>query len=744
MHLRCEAANQGKHHWRVVLFLTRTHNAPIAPLARETAALKVSETWQKGKCHFLMEEGFVKTCEPHRTYRCLCVSFVAVMLLVANPTHAQVKVTTIAGGFINDGQPATSSALQSPEGGRMDKAGSLYIADQLDHRLRKVSTTGVITTIAGTGIAGYSGDGGPAASAQIRFPVDVVIDSEGSIIFSDSGNNRIRKINSSGIITTIAGTGVAGFSGDGGPATSAKLNHPNGLNLDSGGDLYFADNLNQRIRKIDTGGVIHTVAGNGTAGFAGDGGLATSAELNSPDDVLPDNSGNFYITDHDNRRVRKVSSSGIISTFAGNGSGGCAGDGGPATSASLGRPTGLLIYSGSLVGNVPTLLIGNACQARIRGVKLSTNIIHTFVGTLKGFDGNGHLALSSKFLSPGGVMVDNSGDLLIGDAGNDEVRKVAVGTTLVTAFAGGYLGNGGHGTLASLNDPENIAFDKSGNLYIVEANGDRIRKLSTTGVISLFAGTGISGYSGDGGKATAAQLWFPYGVAADNAGNVYIADSGNNVIRKVSTAGVMTTFAKDSRFVLLAGLATDSEGNVYAADFGACVVWHITSTGTVSIFAGELNACGYNSDGIAASLAKLNNPYAVAVDSKNSLFIGDSANNRVRKVSAGIISTFAGKGTCGFSGDGGPAKSAQVCYPTGVAVDASFNVYIGDDGNFRVRKVNSTGTISTYAGTSHRGYNGDGLASTITNLDSPISVAVNPSGIPYVADDVQYRVRKIQ
>jgi sugar lactone lactonase YvrE len=239
-------------------------------------------------------------------------------------------------------------------------------------------------------------------------------------------------------------------------------------------------------------------------------------------------------------------------------------------------------------------------------------------------------------------------------------------------------------------------------------------------------------------------LWFPYGVAADNAGNVYIADSGNNVIRKVSTAGVMTTFAKDSRFVLLAGLATDSEGNVYAADFGACVVWHITSTGTVSIFAGELNACGYNSDGIAASLAKLNNPYAVAVDSKNSLFIGDSANNRVRKVSAGIISTFAGKGTCGFSGDGGPAKSAQVCYPTGVAVDASFNVYIGDDGNFRVRKVNSTGTISTYAGTSHRGYNGDGLASTITNLDSPISVAVNPSGIPYVADDVQYRVRKIQ
>jgi sugar lactone lactonase YvrE len=665
------------------------------------------------------------------------VSCFALTLCLVSAARAQVKVTTVAGGFINDNKPATSSLLQSPLGGRMDSKGNLYIADQYDHRLRKVSTSGVISTIAGNGISGFSGDGGPAASAKISFPVDVVIDSKGNILFSDSGNNRIRKISPTGIITTIAGTGVPGFSGDGGPATLAKLKGPSGLNLDSVGNLYLADHANQRIRRIDTAGIIHTVAGNGTAGFSGDGAPATSAQLNGPDDVLPDNSGNFYITDHANRRVRKVSSSGIISTFAGNGMAGCSGDGGPATMSGMGKPTGLLMHNGSL-------LIGNACQARIRGVNLTTNIISTVLGSVKGFDGNGHTALSSKFLGPAGVMVDNSGNLLIGDSGNNEVRKQNSNTKIVTAVAGGYLGNGGAGTLASLNAPEYSAFDKAGNLYIAEANGNRIRKLSSTGLITTFAGMGISGYSGDGGKATSAQLWFPFGVTADSSGSVFIADSGNNVIRKVNTAGIISTFAKDPSFGLLAGLATDSAGNVYAADFGACVVWQITPAGAISIFAGILNACGYNGDGFKATAARLNTPYGVAMDSKGNIYIGDSSNSRVRKVTGGIISTFAGTGTCGFSGDGGAAKAAKLCGPAGVAVDSSLNVYIGDDGNSRVRKVNSSGAISTFAGTGKIGYNGDGLVATQANLDSPVSVAVSPTGIPYVDDDIQYRVRKIQ
>lgn len=183
------------------------------------------------------------------------------------------------------------------------------------------------------------------------------------------------------------------------------------------------------------------------------------------------------------------------------------------------------------------------------------------------------------------------------------------------------------------------------------------------------------------------------------------------------------------------------------------MVWHITPAGTISVFAGVLNCCGFNGNGIAANSAFLNAPYGVAVDSSGSLYIGDAANNRVRKVTSGIISTYAGTGTCGFSGDGGAAKSAKVCFPSGVALDSSLNVYIGDYGNFRVRKVSSSGTISTNAGTGGiciggqcvpKGYNGDGLVATKTNLDGPVSVAVNPSDIPYVADDVQYRARKIQ
>ncbi|PYX35970.1 MAG: hypothetical protein DMG75_12175, partial [Acidobacteria bacterium] len=211
------------------------------------------------------------------------------------------------------------------------------------------------------------------------------------------------------------------------------------------------------------------------------------------------------------------------------------------------------------------------------------------------------------------------------------------------------------------NTPENIAFDKAGNFYIAETNGNRIRTLSSSGVIRTFAGTGISGYSGDGGKASSARLWFPFGVTADSGGNVFIADSGNNVIRKVNTAGIITTFAKDPSFLLLAGLATDSTGNVYAADFGACVVWHITPAGAISIFAGLLNSCGFNADGISATAAKLNTPYGVAVASNGNVYIGDASNNRVRKVAGGIISTFAAPEAAVFPGTVVPPRPSCAC-----------------------------------------------------------------------------------
>ena len=653
----------------------------------------------------------------------------------AQEQPAVVKVTTVAGGYINDHKSATSSALQAPTDIATDSKGNLYITDSTDQRIRELTTTGVLMTIAGTGIAGYGGDGGPAKQALIYVPRGIVVDSKGNIIFSDAGNSRIRKISPSKVITTIAGTGVPGFSGDGGPATAAMINAPNGLFLDKAGNLYFADRGNQRIREVDTAGVIHTLAGNGTQGFSGDNGPALSASLNQPRGVTLDSAGNLYIADQANHRVRKVDTSGTITTFGGNGSQGCAGDGGLATSAHLGNPQRLMIYQSSLY-------VSNGGCSRVRAINIGSNIISTVIGSTFGFDGNGHDALSSQFNGPAGMLLDNAkANVLVVDSGNDQVRAVSVATNIVSGIAGGYTGDGLKGTKASLNAPENIAFDSKGNLYIADVYNNRVRKVTPTGMISTFAGTGISGYNGDNIPATSAELWFPYGVAVDKNDNVYISDNGNGVIRKVDTSGTITTFAQDANFTDLLGIAVDSAGNVYAADDAACVAFQVTPSGSVSVAAGVLNTCGYNADGIPATSAYLNSPYDVGVDSAGNLYIGDTFNNRVREVRGGMISTLTGDGNCGFSGDGGPATLAEVCLPIGVVTDSKNNIYFGDYGNARIREI-AGGNINTIAGSGNGGCNGNGLPPLSTNIDGPSGLAVTSKGV-FVADDGQYRVRKI-
>ena len=647
-----------------------------------------------------------------------------------------------SGGYVGDGKTATSAALQSPRYAAMDKAGNLYVTDYLSHRIRKVSASGIIGTVAGTGIAGFGGDSGPAKSAKINLPTGIVVDSTKNILFSDSANNRIRKISSVGTITTIVGTGLAGFSGDGGLATAAMISQPYGLALDSSGNLFFADLGNQRIRKIDTSGIITTVAGTGVAGFNGDGGPATSAQLNNALAVIAGAAGDLYIADTENLRVRKVDAAGMISTVAGSGLGGCTGDGGPATAARMGKLRGLTIHGGSL-------LISNAGCDFIRAVDFTTNIITTIAGSVSavgtgGFDGNGHTALSSVFATPTGILHDKSNNLLIVDSGNNQVRKVDSITQIVTAFTGGYVGDGGSGTAATLNLPVSFGFDPAGNMYVAELFGNRIRQLSPAGTISTFAGTGVTGSSGDGGPAISATLAWPASIAADSYGNVFIADLFGTVIRKVDTSGFISTLVPmNSDFFGIEAMVADSLGNLYAADAGSCVVWEITPAGTYSAVAGVPFVCGYNSDGISAKAAFLNAPSGIAIRN-GSLYIGDSGNNRIRKVNtSGIIHTVAGNGICGFSGDGGVATAAELCSPGGVALDSLGNLYIGDFSNLRVRKVTSGGRISTFAGTGKPGYNGNGLPATKTNLDAPISVEVSPSGALYVEDSIQYRVREI-
>jgi len=636
----------------------------------------------------------------------------------------------------------------------VDSAGNLYISDFWDHRVREVSaSTGTITTFVGTGVAGYGRFGTcvQANTARIRFPRGIAAAPSGTVYFADSGNQRIESV-VNGCKYRVVGNGTAGYAGDDMRAVNAELNWPYGLALDSAGNLYIADFLNSAIRVVDTQGYIHTVAGNGTAGYSGDGGSATKAQLNLPRGIWVDSSNNLYIADTNNHVVRMVTPwqkgpivggkhtiiAGTITTIAGNGSTGCSGDGGAATAASIGPLRDVAVSNG-------TLFISNGGCNRIRAVNLGSGIITTFAGSSIGYDGEGNPPLSAMFSTPTGLAFDNSGNLLVADAGNARVRQV---TSTVNTVAGGYTGDGGAGTKSALNVPENIAFDAKGNMYIAEANGNRVRKLSG-GTIKTFAGssTGISGYGGDNGPATKATLSGPLGLAVDSQSNLYIADSNNNVIRKVNPSGQISTFAQYGSFSSLASLATDTSNNVYAADQGSCVVWQVTPAAVVSVVAGEVGNCGYNADGIPATSALLNSPYGVAVDSAGNVYIGDTGNNRVRVVNpSGMISTLTGNGVCGYSGDGGSATAAEVCTPKGVAMDASGNLYIGDWGNGVVRLVNGSGVISTLAGTGKgTGYNGNNLLATNTNLDGPVAIAVKPGvNVPYLADDQQYRVRRIQ
>ena len=657
--------------------------------------------------------------------------------LAITPLAAQ-KVTTTVGGYIGDNGPATSAGLDGPRDIIQDSAGNTYLTDVFNNRIRVITPAGTISTFAGTGIAGFSGDGGLAKNATLSFPNAIVFDSAGNMLVADGGNNRIRRIDTSGIITTIAGTGVLGYSGDGGPALQAELNDPWSLLLDSAGNLYFSDILNYAVRKIDTSGIITTVAGTGTAGYNGDNIPAILAQLNLPRQLVLDAQGNLYIADAFNHRVRKVDSSGTITTFAGNGLQGFTGDGGPATAAEVGNPSGMKI-----LGNF--LIVSNAGAARIRKINFAPpNIINTFAGSVGGFDGDGNPPLLTEFNGPKGILFTATGNLLVADQFNARLRQVTAAVT--TTIAGGFVGDNRKGTQAHLTTPENFSFDPSGNYYIAEWGGNRIRKLDAgSGQITTIAGIGTSGYSGDGGPATQAQIDQPFGVAADGSGNVYVADTSNAVIRKVDSSGTITTFATNPNFSDLVSLAVDGAGDIYSADDGACVIRKIDHiSGVVSIIAGTEFVCGFSGDGGPATSAQLNSAYGVAVDIRGNVYIGDSLNNRVRKVnSRGIISTVAGNGTCGFSGDGGPGTAAMICLPEGVAVDTLGNLYIADYNNLRVRKVNRKGIITTFAGSGNLGYNGEGLPAASANLDGPIAVGIDNVGTVFELDDTQARVRRI-
>ena len=337
------------------------------------------------------------------------------------------------------------------------------------------------------------------------------------------------------IITTIAGTGTPGDSGDGGAAISAQLNYPTGVAVDISGNVYIADKENHKIRMVSSAGIITTFAGTGAQGNSGDDGAAISATLYWPKGVTLDISGNVYIADTYNRKIRMVNKNGIITTIAGSGTQGDSGDGDAAISAQLGGPSGVSV---DISGNV---YIADYYSNKIRKVN-TAGIITTIAGTgIAGDGGDGGAAVSANLNSPYGVSVDISGNVYIADYWNHKIRMVNSAGMITTLAGTGVQGDGGDdaraATSTQLNDPFGVSVDISGNVYIADLGNHKIRMVTRTGIITTIAGTGTPGDSGDGGAATSAQLYYPNGVSVDISGNVYIVDSVNHNIRVVGPRG---------------------------------------------------------------------------------------------------------------------------------------------------------------------------------------------------------------
>ncbi|HEY2384675.1 MAG TPA: IPT/TIG domain-containing protein [Terriglobia bacterium] len=581
-------------------------------------------------------------------------------------SEAGYTVTTVAGtAFVMEGGPATSQPLPFFFDVARDSIGNLYIAAQNANKVFKVSG-GVITTFAGTGTPGPYGDGGPAASAQLNQPRAVLVDANNNVLIADSSNNRIRKVTADGtLITTFAGTGAGGFNGDGGPAIFAQLSAPSGLGIDSSGNVYIHDFNNRRIRQVDTNGVMSTMAGNGLTGYNGDG-QALLAELNldsQTSKLAVDGAGNLYIPDAFNNRIRKVTPGGVISTFAGIGTSGSSGDSGPAAAAALNTPRAVAFDAS---GN---LFIADANNNRIRKVNGSGNISTVAGNGFNGFNGDGGAgtATNLQLTNPIGMATDPSGNVYFADSGSNRLRELTTGGALTTLAGntGGPSNDGGAASSTLLYQPNGVALDLNGNLLIADSRDFRIRKVdAVTGNVRTIAGclipspcTGSGTVSGDGGMAISAGLGFISDIFVDSSGNIFV--SGSNRVRIITTDGKINTFA---------------------------------GTGT----------SGYNGDSISATTAQLNNPQGMTMDGSGNLYIADSNNQRVRMVSAGTITTVAGNGTSGSLGDNGAATSANLNNPRHLAFDANSDpygpnhLYIADSNNSKIRVVVG-GTISTFS-----------------------------------------------
>ncbi len=756
-------------------------------------------------------------------------------------TASPRTITTVAGNNRDDAsgvgcapeQCASVRAIQAklsgPSGLALDTAGNLYIADYNNLRVRKVDAAPphVMSVAAGSGNGGYGGDCGQATANAVGLyePRDVAVDGKGNLYIT--ADDVLRMVDPTGRIVTVAGTAdtEARYPCDlHDAATSFDFDNLWGIAVDGAGNLYLTDNNANQVLEVAApavagaatatstpagtptviripditpqahgspsphvpsmpAGEIMTIAGDGTAGWFGDGGSARRAMLDGPRSLAVDKAGDVFIADTGNNVIREVHSSwpmtmAKITTVAGDGTAGFAGDGHKAMAAELSAPQGVAVDAAG------DLFIADTGNGRVREVRAATGIITTIAGPGKSIAlRDGGPAIDAA-INPVSVAVDAGGDVFIADSAHQRVRKVDGTTGIISTVAG----NGARNT-DGLYDPSGLAADARGNVYVADTGNMRVREISAVGGVIGVAGSGHSGYSGDGRQATQASLFLATSVAVDQQSDLYIAD-GNNVVRMVerSSRAIFTVAgtgqvgysgdagpATKAEFDCVQGIAVDGEGDLYIADAQANVVREVfapadalkqssastppaTATpttqptpdlgrsrlqgtparpraGQILTVAGAGRA-GHSGDGGPATRAWLNHPQGVAVDRAGNLYIADTNNQQVRRVDAatGIITTFAGTGTRGDGGDGGPATKALLASPEGLALDSAGNLYIVDSGNQRIREVHTgSGIISTVSASNNPGRLAQGVAAPVAPLLAPHALAIDREDNLYIA-----------
>ena len=649
-------------------------------------------------------------------------------------------------------------------------------------------------------VAGSVPNNVPATSIGIGFPSAVAKDSFGNtyvaVLAASQQIGGVFKIDSNGVLTTVAGNGsfvfqTTGSNGDGGLATNATLGFITGMFVDSQENIYISDQSYGTIRKITAStGIINAVAGGGAGCAAeidplGDGCPANSATLSKPYQIFVDPNQNLFIAELGNNRIREVvASTGLMQTVAGGGTG-CTnqsdsvGDGCSATSAVLSQPQGVYLDAAG------DIFISDYGNQRVREVSVSTGVIQTIAGTgASGYNGDGITATSAQVSSPGPLFVDSSMNVFISDEGNLRVREIVSSTGFIQTIAGGSpncaieTDNFGDGCPASESTffPNGIFLDSSNNLFIADYEHNLVREvvasdgvLNSTDTIQAVAGNGTVFFGGDGKTATSAELNTPYGVAVDAFGNIFIADTDNGRIREVSAStGVIQTVvgggtgcttqtdsygdgcpATQAELVEPSDVFVDSTGDIFLTDFGIGGVREVSAaTGVISLVAGGGTGCTNQTDtlgdGCLATQATVGALWSLYVDRNGNIFFGDG--NRIREVvaSTGLIETIAGTGTAGYNGDNIPAITAELDVPLDIFGDSAGNIYFGDLDNFRVREiVASTGLIQTLAGNGTLGYNGDNIAASTAVISQPFGIFVDNAGNIFFSDYENYRIREI-